>query len=460
MNRVLIVAYFFPPDGGAGTQRAAKFCKYLPQFGWRPYVLTRRADVDRISWNPSDNSLLDQTVSDLPIYRVAPSAEKTWSETLPHIDMARDWLEPACAAAQEIVGREKIDAILITMSPFDLCFLGQQLRKTTGVPVIYDLRDPWALDGVRVYGTKARWRRDFDAMLQTLGPADGVVANTPESSKALLAAMPGLKAERVATIPNGYDAEDFAGIRTPAPSSDALNLVHTGTFLCDSLYAYRGLVGLAKRLRHYRAEPLDPSGRTPLHLLRAIKLLTDKGDPAGRNTRLISIGNLDEFTRRCVEDSGMAHQVDLVGYAPHSESVARVQSADALFLHLHGLPPGRRSLIVPGKTYEYLASGRPILACLPQGDARELVERSRRGYCANPCDPSDIAKALSRLYADHKSSTASQITDNTWLSAYERRQLTGRLAEFLNSIIARPAHFSASGQLLPRKSIAQTAGLN
>jgi glycosyltransferase involved in cell wall biosynthesis len=54
---------------------------------------------------------------------------------------------------------------------------------------------------------------------------------------------------------------------------------------------------------------------------------------------------------------------------------------------MHKLPPGTRATIVPGKTYEYLASGRPILAAVPEGDARDLVAASGRGLV---CDPDDV----------------------------------------------------------------------
>ncbi len=39
---VLMIAYYFPPMGGAGVQRTLKFAKYLPEFGWSPHVLTVR----------------------------------------------------------------------------------------------------------------------------------------------------------------------------------------------------------------------------------------------------------------------------------------------------------------------------------------------------------------------------------------------------------------------------------
>ena len=34
------ISYYWPPSGGPGVQRVLKFCKYLPQYGWNPIVLT------------------------------------------------------------------------------------------------------------------------------------------------------------------------------------------------------------------------------------------------------------------------------------------------------------------------------------------------------------------------------------------------------------------------------------
>jgi hypothetical protein len=37
--KVLIIAFVYPPLGGSGVQRTLKFSKYLPEFGWQPYVV-------------------------------------------------------------------------------------------------------------------------------------------------------------------------------------------------------------------------------------------------------------------------------------------------------------------------------------------------------------------------------------------------------------------------------------
>ncbi|MEX2080950.1 MAG: hypothetical protein WEC33_04990, partial [Dehalococcoidia bacterium] len=39
-GKVLVIAYFFPPLGGIGTQRTAQFVQYLPGAGWDPVVVS------------------------------------------------------------------------------------------------------------------------------------------------------------------------------------------------------------------------------------------------------------------------------------------------------------------------------------------------------------------------------------------------------------------------------------
>lgn len=440
-RNVLIVSYFFPPAGGAGTQRAAKFAKYLPEFGWSPIVLTHPPEETQYEWNPNDASLVDDVGEHATVRRVSALKNPSgWARNIPRIDIAQNWLEPALDEAESIVSSHRVEAVLITMSPFDLCFLGREMKKRLGLPVVYDLRDPWALDGVRLHGSKARWKIDLDAMVSTLSHADGVIANTPEAARAIRNAVPTLGDGDVRTIPNGFDAQDFANapkMHTCSARADSFCLTHAGGFASGALYLYGGALGWLKRLRHFRAEPLDQSGRTPLHLLRAIALLRKQKHPLGSVLHLRLIGRSEAATKRCIAESGVEDAVEQVGYLPHRDAVATLWRADALFLHLHGLPPGRRSLIVPGKTYEYLASGRPILGCLPEGDSRDMVERSGRGYCANPCDPKEIAATLVRMYEDIQGGTWQKQVDQSWLAAYERKALTGRLARFLEQVCAR-----------------------
>ncbi len=65
-RRLLVLVHEFPPAGGAGVQRIAKFCKYLPEFGWSPEVIS----TEMIEGRPTDPTLVAD-VEGVPVTRLA-----------------------------------------------------------------------------------------------------------------------------------------------------------------------------------------------------------------------------------------------------------------------------------------------------------------------------------------------------------------------------------------------------
>ncbi|MFH0909939.1 MAG: glycosyltransferase [Planctomycetota bacterium] len=442
MRRAVLVSYYFPPDGGPGTQRSAKLCKYLGQAGWEAWVVTRPAQKTRGAWEPEDATLLGE-IGGARILRPAPMERpRGWARAVPNLDTGHEWLEPALEEVLRLLRQEGADLVCITLSPFDLSWIGRRLQAG-GARVVYDLRDPWALDGWRLYGSRRRWREDRRAMVETLSAADGVVANTPEAGRALLKAVPLLAQDRLRVIPNGFDGEDFAEGAAPPPTlpkeEGSFELVHAGSLHTRTLYLYEGFLGRLRKWRHYRPERIDTSGRTPLHLLRAVRLLREAREGLAERLRVVFVGPADKDSRRAVEESGVGDRVLFTGYLSHAEAVGRLKRADALFLPLHGLPEGGRSLIVPGKLYEYLAAGKPILACLPEGDAKDLVLESGRGVAADPCDASAIARAMAELVARAEAGAfaSSASAPAPGLKRFERRRLAVEMAAFWDELLAR-----------------------
>jgi glycosyltransferase involved in cell wall biosynthesis len=438
VKKLLLIAYYFPPDGGAGTQRPAKFCRYLPEFGWEVTVLTRavQSRKQRGRWDPEDESLLSDVEGSARVVRVeAPSIPQTtgrWPGSVR--DEARAWLDAAFERARDVVRREQTDCVLITMSPFWLSHLGRRLKEETGVPVVYDLRDPWALDGWQPQRTVWHWRREMKTMRSTLESADGVIANTPEAARRMRQTFPGLPSS-LTVITNGYDAQDFEPEPARNPVRREFLLVHTGTLHGEVLYPGSRLKAALKRAVEYSPETIVPSGRTITHLLGGLRRLRQRDGAASAQLRIALVGAADAGTLRCIEESGVREAVTCVGFVSHTESVQWLLKSDALFLPLHDTAPGQRSLIVPGKTYEYLAAGRPILGCVPEGDARDLIAASRWGYVSRPTDENEIATTLSRMLADWRAGRFDQCHQESWVHAFERRQLSKLLDGFLRSIV-------------------------
>jgi glycosyltransferase involved in cell wall biosynthesis len=163
-------------------------------------------------------------------------------------------------------------------------------------------------------------------------------------------------------------------------------------------------------------------------LLQAIDRLRREDPAVGERIELQLAGVMSTTD---IETSERPY-VKRVGYLSHTESVALMQSADALFLPMHDLAPGRRARIVPGKTYEYLGAGRPILAAVPDGDARELLLRAGNAAVCRPRDVSGLAEALRGLVAGRY--PAEPLAGV--VGGYERRLQAQRMARILDGIAA------------------------
>jgi len=139
---------------------------------------------------------------------------------------------------------------------------------------------------------------------------------------------------------------------------------------------------------------------------------------------------LEERVRCC----GLKDVVEVVGYVSHTESIRYLMSSDMLLLLLsEGMGEG----MVTGKIFEYLASGKPILALVPRGEAERLVIRYARGVVVPPDDREGIAVQILRSFVLWKRGDL-KITVPRWkgIECFERRVQTGELAALFDSAVS------------------------
>jgi glycosyltransferase involved in cell wall biosynthesis len=264
-------------------------------------------------------------------------------------------------------------------------------------------------------------------MGRLLDRCDLVIGNTPDATAAIGEAFPDL-GSRLVSLPNGYDANDFVGCDIRAPD-DTFKIVHTGYLHTEIALAQRRHRG-AKRLLGGALWPIDLLGRSHYYLLQALTLL-HVGNPAlAQRIEVILAGVLSDHDSRVIAESTVADQVRSLGYVDHPTAIRQMVAADALFLPMHSIPHGKRARIVPGKTYEYLASGRPILAAVPPGDTRDLIETTQSGVVANPSDVPGIARAIETL----ANGAPAPRRISSGIETFERRELTRRLADRLQAL--------------------------
>lgn len=435
VRRALLLAYHFPPAGGAGVQRSLKFARYLGDFGYDPVVVAGPAGPPT-RWTPRDNTLADEIPPGLEVRRIpgpAPSVDagrqsraRRWLTR--RTPFARWWLEGALAAGRA-AGRG-VDIVYASMSPYESGVVAARLARELGAPWVADLRDPWALDEMAVYPTGAHRRSELASMRSVLATADAVVLNCAEAERVVRERFPELARRLLLTIPNGFDATDFSG---PPPHRDdaVFRIVHAGSLHTDLGESRRRTARRRRVLGGGAAVDVLP--RSHVYLVEAIERLVAADPRTASSLELHFAGVLTERDRELMRPE----LVRVHGFLSHRRAVELMRSADLLFLPMHDLPAGTRARAVPGKTYEYLASGRPVLAAVPDGDARDLLARFDGVSLCRPADVVGIrevvARQVERFGRDGRA--ADRPTDG--LAPYERRQLTRRLAGVFDAVAPR-----------------------
>jgi len=431
MRRLLCVAYHFPPIGYSGVQRTVKFIRYLEDFGWRTTVVAG-PQASEEGLLPLDRTLADEIPADTTVLRVtrpepSPStgnrarAERWLRMPRP---WSRWWVDEVAAVGAQAA--RDADVLFCSMSPFESATATARLAARSGRPWVADLRDPWALDEMLVFPTWLHRRAELRVMRRALSSASAIVMNTPDAARALASEFPEMDG-RVHAITNGFDATDFAG---PPPVRDDgfFRIVHTGSFHTDAGMQRRTM--RVRRLTGGTIGGVDFLTRSHVFLVQAVSRLVEREPGLASRIRLVFAGISSP-----ADQAHTAPFVEFVPYLPHGESVALMRGADMLFLPMHDVHPGRRVRIVPGKTYEYLAAGPPILAAVPQGDARTLIREAGAGYVCDPSDVECMARTIREAVRRADAGEAPPHADPEVIARYERRELTRRLALVLEGAL-------------------------
>ncbi len=452
LDDVLFLAYYFPPVGGAGVQRSVKFARYLPELGFRPIVVTGTGSALG-RWEPTDDTLCAELSEDVVVQRAddapgATSAGSRLDRLLGRPSAFSVWwrntiLEIGRRAAQAHAPR----LIYVSLSPYEGLEPALLLGDELGLPVIADLRDPWALDEVRIYPSAWHRRRERRLMQRLFARCARILMNTPEAASCAREAFPDLPPDHFDWVTNGFDGEDFAGL-APRSRDGVFRILHTGYLHTAMGFSHRGR-GLVRRALGGELVKVDFLPRSHYYLLEALERLEREKPGRTQSIELVLAGITTEVDERVIAESSFAKQVQTPGYLDHGSTVRAMVEADLLFLPMHALGGGRRARIVPGKTYEYLASGRPILAAVPPGDARDFVIEAGAGRCVPPDDVAGLANAIDRFLDQ---APASMRERGEFVERFERRELTRKLAGHFRAVLATECTTPARPSTCPASS--------
>jgi glycosyltransferase involved in cell wall biosynthesis len=330
-----------------------------------------------------------------------------------------------------------VDAIVASMSPYTSADAAAELARELDKPWIAGLRDPWALDEMTIYPSRVHRRSELERMRRRLGTAAAIVTTTPEASRRIRATFPELADRPIVSIPNGFDPADFAAPPPPRDGS-AFRIVHTG-YLHTDLGRQQLSQPLLRRLLGGGTEGVNILSRSHVYLLQAVERLVARHPSLGSRIEILLAGVLSASDREVAERSPF---VRTLGYLSHPDTIRLMRSADLLFLPMQNLPPGRRSATVPGKTYEYLASQRPILAAVPEGDARDLLLQAGTAHVCVPDDVEAMVKAIEVELERSGTDSPQPQVPHTMLEKFERVALAAEYAAVIDAVVGSEARRS------------------
>ena len=298
----------------------------------------------------------------------------------------------AIPAGIRLVRQHEIDVVVSTSPPPSTHLIAAAIARATGARWVADLRDSLVAHAHRRADTvatraKAATHRRVAQLVASRADAITCVSEAiSEETRALEPRGP------VVTIPNGCDFDDVVGLeRSP---SDRFRLTHTGSFF---------------------------GRRDPRPFLQA---LSDSGlDVVTR-----FLGDFREADRKWADGLELGDRLELIPYAPRSESLALQRDSEALLL-LIPEADGRGKGVLSGKVFEYIAVGRPILAVVPpDGAAAELIRETGAGVVAPPDDPSAIRAALDELHARWRDGGLPDVGLTQWRDRLSRRTRVEEMA--------------------------------
>ena len=432
MKKVLIISYYFPPLGSIGYRRPLAFAKHLPDYGWKPFILTVKKGTDKLV----DKFLIKEIPKSLKVYRT-PSFEPFRYRSIIYNKVRNEeahsfmiffkrfahhilkgiriiiskfmipddrigWLPYALITGIKIIKSKKIDAIYATSPPPTSLLIGCLLKMSTKKPLIVDYRDPWTFNPFWHYSSKLREKIDKWFEYQVIKRVDRCITITKPMEMVFTKRYSQLICGRSITITNGFDRSNFAGCRPK--KYNKFTLLYSGTFY---------------------------GSRNPECFLKALKQLKEENRDFRENSQFLFFGYIDKVIEKSLERQNLINLLNYpIQYLTYKKNYRYIMGADVLVL-IMGL---KSILTVPGKLFDYISTGKPILALAPKGAASDIIEETGVGVVVPPEDVDKIKSKILWFYGKYKKGEQNGTYEDAKFEKYSYSFLSKQLADLFDHL--------------------------
>lgn len=439
-KKVLFIAYVYPPISGSGVQRTLKFTKYLRNYDWEPVVVTvgdtkapffdetlfsdipegmeiiriNRPDIiDNLYVNELFNeyskivpvNILNKYISIINKYKLM---NLNW---LLFPDIHIPWANEVIKKIHNHCNFDEIDLIYSTSGPYSDHIVGYYLKKKLNKPWVADFRDEWTNNPMIKSNKKNIVYIILHEMEKKIVEFADKIITTTDGAAGNYRKIFNLRDDKVITITNGYDEEDFKDI-TEVNGKDIKNekftIMHNGI-----LYG----------------------NRSPIPFINVIKNLIEKNKiPKSKIAVYFAYTNKDEEYKAYVKELGLEECIHFIGYLSHKESLKKASMADLLLLIIG--EEEKWKTVHAGKVFEYLRLCKPIIGLSPKGSVtEELLTKTGRGKNFDFKDYNGMENYILEIYKKWEDGTLKDYKIEDGILEFERKNLTEKLAGVFNELI-------------------------
>lgn len=393
MKKILFVSFFSPPIGSGGGERVTKLLKYLDSF--EKYLLTSnypsykyRDDSSRISDDVKVYRVLfkdprifipkfiyrllkrgrKEAHDVVEKYRVLPQSLATKIRLLLFIpDDKLRWAKDSIKIGEKIIEKNNIDTVITSGPPHSTHLVGLNLKRKKGIKWVMDLRDLWSENPFVQY-PKSSKIKNLKIEEVCLKESDLIIVVTESFKRVLLNNFNFLNPHKIKIVYNGYDKKDF---ELKPKNLPGFSITYAGSFY---------------------------SLQTPVFFFKAFKDLIEENEEFRKEAKIYILAPFEDNVKKIVEELNLSQHVFVSGYIPHKEAISYILGSKLLFLFL-----GKGGEVtVPQKTFEYLGSGKRIIALVPDGECKDILIKCGVYDIVEPDDINGIKDTLKRIYKDYK----------------------------------------------------------
>lgn len=426
-KKILIITYYWPPAGGPGVQRWLKFVKYLPEFGWKPTVFipenpsypiideTLKKDISKDLeviktkiWEPyqlaelfgKDNKKFKAGQFDVGTNQSFKSKLSIWVRGNFFVPDARVfWVKPSVKYLKKYLKENEFEAIVTTGPPHSMHLIGLELKKEfPNMKWIADFRDPWT--EISYYKhlklSKSSDEKHRSLERQVFENADITLATSYSDAENFRK-----KGANAFCITNGFDGVESKFEIKEKTRNSKFTLSY---------------IGVLEQLRN------------PTVLWNILNDLIVENETFKNDFEMKFVGRIDDKILNQLESSALKDSIKNVGYLSHSDANAEMNYSDLLLMT--NFPEDSSKGIIPGKIFEYLATGKTIISFGPEkSDVKKILEETKAGKHFSYDDADSVKQFILQKFEEWNNGEEIIQTQN--IEQFSRKNLTKKLAELL-----------------------------